>query len=101
MRCCIVSLFGSVYMLLVCTSATGAERVSTPAIHETLNCSMIRVSELLYILENSARTQKDQRIRSWIVARVELQLKLMQLARLDRKQRDFVQTAKRRLAVQQ
>lgn len=96
-----ILVIGMMHLVLAQTIASGKETPPARTVAETIECSMIRVSELLYILENSGRTAQDEKIRSWIASRIELQLKLMELAKLNEKQRRFVGDARRRLTAQQ
>jgi hypothetical protein len=67
---------------------------------ETLDCSMIRIAEMFYILENCNRSPSNQKIRSWIIAKIEFQLEMMESIKLDDKKREFIQKARKRLLKQ-
>jgi hypothetical protein len=70
------------------------------AVEQSVNCLMIRVAEMLYILENCDTSPRNQKIRSWIIAKIQFELQMMETLKLDRKQGQFVQSAKQRISKQ-
>ena|SRR6266403_2794873 len=67
---------------------------------EILDCSAIRIAEQFYVLKNIDRDPKNQKIRSWLIKRIEHELHMMETVALTKKQRTFVREVKQQLAKQ-
>jgi hypothetical protein len=90
---------GAILVIASCTYASAAEsgREPSPAIKEIVDCSIIRIAELLYIFDNSDSSPKNQHIRSWIMKRVRHQIRMMETVKLTPDQKEFVRKVQNRL----
>jgi methyltransferase-like protein len=89
-------------MLALCGAAPAPEPRDSgnAALKEILECSMIRMAEQFHILENIDRTSKDQKIRAWIIKRIEHGLYMMETVELTKNQRKFVREMREHLTGQ-
>ena len=86
--------------LVLTSSGEAARSEPDEALREILDCSTIRIAEQFYVLKNIDRGPKNQKIRSWIIKRIEHELHMMETVALTQKQQTFVREIKDQLAKQ-
>jgi hypothetical protein len=64
---------------------------------EIVECSMIRIAEQFHILEN---IDKREKIRAWIIKRIDHELYMMETVELTKDQQRFVREMREHLAKQ-
>jgi hypothetical protein len=90
-------LTATVCLLSADITAVRSEPVASTDVNESINCSMIQISELLYVYENCTDIRQNKKIRAWIRAKLHFQLSMLESMKLDDKKRQFITKVEQRL----